>query len=292
METKILGLSGKKQSGKNTSANYVVGLFLRSLKITDTFSITDKGELAVRDIFGNTDYAGIIDLNSRHPSFLEFASEHIFPFIKLYSYADLLKQNVCIDILGLTFEQCFGTNEQKDSLTHLKWENMPGIYTNKKAFRDTIEANPELNHPDLKRHIISYHDTGYMTGRDVMQYVGTEIFRKMYNNVWAEATIKQIQRDNPIMGIITDVRFVNEVQSIKNLDNGIVVRFTRNINQDTDQHESEIALDNYPLENYDFVMHNQHLTITEQNELLHNYLASRELIKLDMQQELANHLQV
>ena len=42
--TKILALSGKKQSGKNTAVNYILGLHLNSLGIVkDGITIIPKG---------------------------------------------------------------------------------------------------------------------------------------------------------------------------------------------------------------------------------------------------------
>ena len=256
-ETKILGLSGKKQSGKNTAGNYVVGVFLKALKVVNDFHISDKGLLIVDDIFGNEAYKnGVLDLNSKDPKFLEFAEENIFPFVKLYSFADLLKQKVCVDILGLTWEQCYGTDEQKMSLTHLKWPDMPG-------YEEYITYKSD-------------HPVGLMTARDVMQFVGTEIFRKMYSKVWIDGTIRQIRKDSPTMAIVTDVRFPDEVvgiQDVKDDLSGKVGRLTRDIFKGQDQHESETALDNFSQDKYDFLLGGD-LSIKEQNKALHQYLTS------------------
>jgi len=43
----------------------------------------------------------------------------------IYSFADPLKKDVCINILGLTERQCYGTDADKNTLTNLRWENMP-----------------------------------------------------------------------------------------------------------------------------------------------------------------------
>lgn len=111
-----------------------------------------------------------------------------------------------------------------------------------------------------------YHIPGFMTGREVMQFVGTEIFRKMYSEVWVDATICNINNDNPTMAIITDVRFPNEVKGIQNRD-GKVIRMTRNIH--TDEHESEKALDGYV--GFDCIVP-EDVTIDEQNKIVETYL--------------------
>jgi len=272
---KILGLSGKKQSGKDTTANYIVGHTLKGLKVTSDFSITKDGKLFVTDVFGNKAYKGILDLDSRHPEYLAFAEEHIYPFVKTYSYADVLKQKVCIDVLGLTYEQCYGTNEEKNNLTHLKWENMPGITTNPHML--------QIGAVDLgcKTFGVTYHEPGSMTAREVMQYVGTEIFRKMYGNVWVDATIKQIKTDEPILAIIRDVRFPNEIVGIekdKEIE-GQILRYLRDIYKGQDQHESETALDDYKFSKKTIIIDNQEMTIDEQNLFAHVKLAQKKWVE-------------
>ena len=42
---KIIGISGKKQSGKNTFANYVNGSILKKYGLVDDFSINKEGQL-------------------------------------------------------------------------------------------------------------------------------------------------------------------------------------------------------------------------------------------------------
>ena len=44
--------------------------------------------------------------------------------IRTYSFADPLKQ-ICINLLGLSNEQCYGSDEDKNSLTSLRWEDIP-----------------------------------------------------------------------------------------------------------------------------------------------------------------------
>ena len=184
--TKIIGFSGKKQAGKNTCANLMVGIELTSAGICHQIEVKEDG-LHVSDIFGNPDGQGIFDVNRNSDDMRNFLEEYLDPYIRLYSFADLLKKSICIDILGLSYDQCYGTDEQKNSETHLRWENMP--------------ASDKV---------------GNMTARDVMQYIGTDIFRKMYPTVWSEGTIRRIQKDGSFVAVITDCRFPDEVEAIQN----------------------------------------------------------------------------
>ena len=106
-----------------------------------------------------------------------------------------------------------------------------------------------------------------MTAREVMQYVGTEIFRKMYGNVWVDSTIRKIKQDNPTMAIVCDIRFPNEVEGVQQVG-GKVLRLLRDPYQGEDQHASETALDDYPPEKFDWVVDNREQSIEEQNNAI------------------------
>jgi hypothetical protein len=247
---KILGVAGHKQSGKSTAGNFITGLELVSYGIVKTgFVIDELGQLNITDLFGNEDYEGHLDLNRQNPEFLEFLEKEISPYVKIYSFADILKKDICIRILGLKHEQCFGTDEEKNSVTHLKWKDMPGVITDEKAVEEP-----------------------YMTGRQVLQHVGTNIFRQMYPNVWADATLRQIKEDGSLYAIITDVRFPNEVAAIKEAG-GKTFRLTRNENN-PDVHESETALDRdkYDWNNFDAIIDNSTVDVPMQNYFVHQML--------------------
>lgn len=155
--------------------------------------------------------------------------------IKLYNFADPLKQDLCINILGLTHNQCYGTDEEKNQPTDLVW--------NKQR----------------------------LSAREVMQFVGTDIFRKMKPNVWADATITKIKIEDHNYAVIADCRFPNEVEAIKNAG-GTVIKLTRNPHNS--DHISETALDpaNYNPSNFDYVLDNVNLSIDNQNFLAIQYL--------------------
>jgi len=248
----VIGISGMKGAGKDTAANFILGLYMIYLNIVRKeqkdnnevggFSITDEGKLYITNLFGDTEYAGIFDYERQSEYLDDFKKEHLDKYIRIYSFADMLKKNVCMDLLGLSYEQCYGTNEQKNTLTELKWENMPGI-TDK---------------------------TGQMTAREVLQYVGTELFRKMNPEIWASATIRKIQKDKPIVAVIKDIRFPNEVDAIHEL-NGIVLRLNRSPYKNEDSHSSENLLseENYDWNNFDLIINNQDISIKDQNTLIY-----------------------
>jgi hypothetical protein len=196
----ILGISGRKQSGKDSSADFLI----RNRK--EFFPISFK--------------------------------------VEKIALADKLKE-FCIDILGLTYEQCYGTNEQKNSLTKLRWEDLP--HYNSIYFDMFVnEASTTWTRP-----------SGFMTARAVLQQVGSEIFRKMYSKVWVDACLREITKRKLDLALITDVRFPDEVEGIKGVA-GKVIRLTRTLFPD-DKHISENALNDYT--DFDFVVDNHDKSI-------------------------------
>jgi hypothetical protein len=112
-----------------------------------------------------------------------------------------------------------------------------------------------------------------------MQFVGTDLFRKMKHNVWADATINKIHNEQKKVAIIADCRFPNEVKAIRDAG-GIVFKLTRNpFNSD---HASETALDfsNYDHTNFDLVITNRLMSIDHQNDVIFKYLRKKGLLPL------------
>lgn len=162
---------------------------------------------------------------------------------KIYNFADPLKQDICMNILGLSYEQCYGDDETKNTITDIEWNG--------------------------KR----------LTAREIMQFVGTDIFRKLKNDVWTNATIHKIQNEQPDLAIIADCRFPNEVKAIKDAG-GIVIKLTRN--PFNSNHESETALDydKFDHSNFDLIITNHFLSINHQNDVIFKFLKKKGIILL------------
>ena len=284
---KILGISGRKQSGKNTIFNSILGYELLRLSVVrDKIAIMPSGKLWVSDIFGDEQFAGIFDVERQNDSMLIFLNEYVYPYVKNYSFADRLKKDICINILGLDPSMMFGTDEEKSQPTHLKWEDMPGVLT-EKGMMDmmaTREVRGRLGHyyDQIVGTKLIYHPPGFMTGREVLQFVGTNIFRRMYGKVWAHACIKQITSEESSFAIITDCRFPDEVDAIHEAG-GKVVRLTRTdwiFLCSKDVHDSEVALDQdrYDWTNFDAILDNANMTIGEQQQIMIKILQDMEFI--------------
>jgi hypothetical protein len=247
--TFILAASGKKQSGKDT--------LLRGIR-----------------------------------PFLETYGE-----VKYYSFADELK-NFLQTGLGLKYEQVWGTDAEKNTPTVYCWETLPsfirwergGCYCLLKSGRKIqlqkaqvsrgstysdnsfeslyIEAiNNGMIPVDLK--------SGFMSGRDLMQVFGTDIMRKMFSDtVWVNALFRAIEKDNPAIALIPDMRFPSEFVPLHE-KGARVIRLTRDVSQG-DFHASETALDDWPWHSYTnvLVIPND-ATITSSQEMTIEWLSNQ-----------------
>jgi hypothetical protein len=249
---KVIGISGKKQSGKNTMANYIHGRTLKSASMIMDFGINNKGELSIftTNSQGKEGW-GIFDVSRKDYEFVQYAERELWPYVKLYSFADGLKR-LCIEFFGLTPEQVYGTDEHKNTSTNILWKDMP------------FDAE--------SRWMINKGASNYMTAREFMQYFGTDIMRKIYTSVHTDYTTDSILNEQSKLAIVADVRFPNEVEAIKNIG-GKVVRLNRN--NHGDNHGSETALDeeNYDWENFDIVIDNASCNIEDFCSKIDNAMA-------------------
>ena len=225
---KIIGISGRKQAGKNTVANILHGIALKNNSLIKDWNVGPDGELMIltEDDQGQEGW-GEFDITRKDEQFTQYAEHSMWPYVKLYSFADRLKW-ICTELFDIPKECAWGTEEQKNQTQeHLLWENLP------------IQKEVSLNTGRPRQ--------GVMTSREFMQFLGTNVMRKIYDSVWVNSTIKKITREQSELAVIADVRFPNEAKAIENAG-GVVVRLTRKVSDDN--HDSEVALDGYPFKHF------------------------------------------
>jgi hypothetical protein len=263
---KIIGFAGKKQSGKNTASNFLVLLTLLEQGISEHARLNEHGEIEVSDIFGQkVADQPFFPFKEPYVRVKQLFANELGSHIKIYAYADFLKE-IAINLFGLSYEQVYGTDEDKNTFTKIRWENMPGVVDDK-----IVAAG-------LQSGKIMYHKKGRMTAREFLQFFGTDICRKISNTCWVDYTINKIQQDNPALAIISDVRFINEINAIKD-KNGFVIYLTRASNA-TDQHPSEQDIKDIKVCNA--VLDNQDMTIPQQNEALFTLLQKHGILSCQM----------
>ena len=237
--TQIIGFAGKKQSGKNTACNFILATKIAELGVSKGTRLNEGGEVEVTDILNDSPTSKEwFPFYSPHVDVENLFNNELGKFIKLYSFAEKLKR-MAIDVLGLKEEWVFGTDKQKNTLTDIKWEDMPGSATKK----------------------------GRMTAREVLQVVGTDFFRSIYKNVWVDSCLRQIKEDDSELALISDVRFENEILAIQKAG-GFVIGLKRNPSKKKDKHPSETAIEKC-IDLCDATIDNQSLTIPQQNEQIY-----------------------
>ena len=235
---KVLAISGRKQAGKTTCINFLHGYIMKCRDVIEYFDIDENGRLIVNSVFTDSHGeeqkgTGILDIFRKDFNFSIYAKNNIWPIIKSYNFADPLK-NLCISLFGMSYEQCYGTEQQKNSPT-------------------TIKKPREKNK--------------YYTAREFLQFFGTDVCRKIRGDIWTSACISQIAEEQSEFAVIGDCRFPNEAESIQKIG-GKIIRLTRSPYED--EHVSETALDDF--DNFDAVIDNKNMTIDEQNAALLNIL--------------------
>lgn len=243
-------LSGRKQAGKSSAAKFAFCEFVNK-KIGQNRFILDKAgkNINIVDTYNNNTVIPVDYPNSvAQPIFDTYS-------VKVYSFADPLKR-FCIDVLGLDPAQCYGSDDDKNSLTHISWDDMSVEIREK-------HSRPRRGSGGMKP------ASGYMTGREVMQIFGTDVCRKIDVNCWARGLYNIIKGEGYQLALVGDARFPNEITL--GTENGAkVVRLLRKVNDD--QHESEIALDDFPLGEYSLVLDNAKLTMAETHKKFKPYL--------------------
>lgn len=261
----IVGISGKKQSGKNTIA--------KIWQLLDSY----HNKLDTKEnILNQTDNEFIIYGLSK-----DLSKFNIITDWKQKSFAYKLKQIVCL-LIDCTMED-LENEEFKNKLLGEEWiywsvnsywfndqyqcQTVNNIFiTEEKAnkFFSIYGYDDCCNKPEIRQ----------LTPRLLLQLLGTECGKYIIHpNIWINSLFKEYKeksyttsdgiRDKEVVTrylypdwLVTDVRFKDEAESIKDRK-GILIRVNRNICKEVykeDIHESEIALDTY--DKFDYTINN------------------------------------
>ena len=239
--TKILAFAGEKQSGKSSSGNFLSGLLLQEAGTIKYSKVNEKGQLIVNALYKKDDGSsyeadGILDLDRRDPEFHEWASRKVWPFVKLYSFAEYLKE-ISINFFGLDRECVYGTNEQKNSPTNIKWATI------KKFMKESY-----------------YEKTGYMTHREFLEFFGTDVCRAIFPGCHYTSCLNLIKQEGPAYAIITDCRFEDEVEAVKSAG-GIVIRLSKTLGEEN-KAKSEL-INSLPAKKFTLNIDNANMTQDE-----------------------------
>lgn len=193
----IIGIFGKKQSGKTTSYDFIK----------------------------------------------KFVPIHLSTY--RFSFAEKLKRMVA-DIFNVDYNKLIGTEEDKNSPTHLYWSDVSLLL--RLSF---FGVNHAFKH-------------GAITHRELLQLVGTNLFRAIKNDIWIENTIRDIENASANFCVVDDVRFENELEAIRDAG-GKLVKLYSIFDLGVDNHPSEALFDKMPDNYFDFVIgdYNKNRTIEQ-----------------------------
>jgi len=248
---KILLLCGAKQSGKTSAANFVAAYTLNRAGIIKDFAQDLDGNIDIK--INYVDENGVtrieeefapLDLRRRDPDFIRYAQVNIWPYIKLYSFADNLKY-VLSTIFNIDINLLYGNNEDKNQLTPVLWKDLEKLFPLKTPSRHQ-----------------------FLTIRELLQFFGTNVCRTIFNPCWVQACLQDVAFNNSHLSIIDDGRFPNEVYGTRLCKNFNVrtIRFKRRIDNDT--HASETEIYRVSPEYFDLDLDNSKMTLQQKNQTI------------------------
>lgn len=126
------------------------------------------------------------------------------------AFADTVK-HICSKIFDIPEEVFHGSEEDKNQESWVKWT----------SFSSDISKGRE----------------GHLTNRELLQTIGTDVFRSKYEDVWVDAALRKLAKNKKANYVISDVRFDNEAQRIRD-HGGLVLRIYRS-SEIEDSHSSE-----------------------------------------------------
>jgi hypothetical protein len=273
--TKIIAIGGKKKSGKGLGATYLAGLILSSRGAIKDFKLNDKNDDHCIDVIAGKNVGKNIHINKINPT-----------IVKLYGFADRLKE-MCSSMFGVDIKLLYGDEKQKNTETHIKWSDMPGVITDKEFYKK-LTGWEKRNHMKIGRikfgelpKSIIYKKDSFMTVRELLQHFGTDICRKIFNSCWVDYLHKDVEIDAPEFAVITDMRFDNEFYSIKNKTGkkNLNIKLLRDPNSNSDLHYSEQGFsENLP---WDIIVDNRAGSPQEMCKTLIQRIAETNILKPD-----------
>lgn len=247
----LIGISGKKQSGKDTVAKYLFSYIIQnSNQDNNNFIINNK---SVIEQYFNEDFSKVysnLDDN--------FYKTHI------YKFATPLKQivSILLDLDPSELEKEVVKNTPICDFITYKI-SFPNRFKSEEYYHDTESLNQRLEELQSSNIFYSLKKIN-ITPRELMQYLGTDVIRNIDPNIWINLLDKTLKKRSQNCGLniiaITDVRFKNEVDYIRN-NNGLIIRVIDTKNHIDDLHISENELNDNQY--FDLTIYNNKENVNE-----------------------------
>jgi hypothetical protein len=235
---KLIGVSGKKQSGKDAT-----GKIIQYFTGVNTHIPFHEWE------------------NSEYSKYNDY---------EIHKFADKLKDIICL-LIGCTREQLENDDFKNTELNEEWWKIKLRDITEQNSLIPYV-GNLVVPYVGYKGNISNISEIFKPTPRYLLQFIGSELFRfNLHENTWVNATMADYNEHSK--WIITDTRFPNEAEAIKSRG-GILIRVNRNTGN-IDNHVSEISLDDY--KGFDYIIDNNG-TFDELIEMIKEILIFEKII--------------
>lgn len=182
---------------------------------------------------------------------------------KQLSLAQHIK-DFCGKVFGFSQKQLWGSSSHREQIITVNWDKAQhNLFTHGPVWLELLGFPGHMQ--DLRNAFtfLATHYTSGVSARVVLQYMGTEFGRaKLGDDVWINALLRTAQEEliNGAIGVVvSDVRFKNEINAIKNAK-GRVIRLLRNFDAAGTgivNHVSEMEQGSIPLEEFSFVLNNR-----------------------------------
>ena len=216
LNSNLIGLSGKLNSGKDT----VGQLIMMHVALNECPSLK-KSKNNIQELLSNWEDESWMFRDCSEYQIKKFA----------YKLKQIISILTGIPILDLE------KAEVKNSKVGEEWAYL--LWFNGKKF---LRVNPNKWN-DFEPHRLKNY-----TFREMLQYLGTELFREqLHEDVWVNAMFSDFKSNDSLNNkwIITDVRFPNEAEAIRKR-NGLLIRVENpNYVPTPNEHSSETSLDDY-----------------------------------------------
>lgn len=253
--SKIVVFCGKKQSGKSSTAKFVCGNEMIRLGLIDNLTVQEDGDV------GSTLSDGsqvVFDFDSKSVEAANFFSQNVWPTVRKFSFADNLKL-ATHKIFGIPLELLYGSDEDKNSPTHIKLKELFGLLP--------------IGMINNLKNAMSPEDC--LSVRQILQLFGTNVCRKIDDSCWVRGLITDIESYGSELSLVDDCRFKNEVYAMKDAG-ATVIRFKKSVGDDS--HVSEKDLDDIDESVFDLVVDNSKMSLLDKNEYVMNWLQEHNII--------------
>lgn len=241
----LIGFVGTSEAGKSSLSNYLHGTVLGKLHDNEgkpaitNWRLNEHGKLEIEtDNYSPEDDKwesafSELDVDNRSADFQMWARGSLWTYIKSFYLSWPLKR-ACKDLLGLNYNQIYGTGKKTE--TNYRWKDFLGLLN--------IDELGILSPDSLKAN-------DYMSAREIMEIFGTKVIRSIDPDIYPKRLVEQLQKEHSHIGVITDIRRLNEAKILK--ENGcVLIRLLRgnpvNISEvDIDEIVPDFSIDNRTL---------------------------------------------